>query len=71
VKLNDLDALRHLLLARGDETYDGEPVSHLAHALQSATLARAEGADPWLTAAALLHDIGHLASGRRLSLIHI
>jgi predicted HD phosphohydrolase len=37
--------------------YDGEPVDQLQHALQTAALARAEGADAELTVAALLHDI--------------
>ena len=32
---------------------------HRSHALQSAMLARAEGAEPPLRVAALLHDIGH------------
>lgn len=40
--------------------YGGEPVTQLAHALQSAALAEAEGAADTLVAAALLHDVGHL-----------
>ena len=50
----------------GTERYD-ESVTQLAHALQSAALARADGADDALVAAALLHDVGHLlelAEGR-------
>ncbi len=43
----------------GDELYD-EKVSQSSHALQCAALARSEGADDFLVAAALLHDIGHL-----------
>lgn len=43
----------------GTETYD-EDVSQLDHALQTAALARAEGADDALVAASLLHDVGHL-----------
>jgi phosphonate degradation associated HDIG domain protein len=43
----------------GAETYD-EDVSQLDHALQTAALARADGADDALVAAALLHDVGHL-----------
>ncbi len=58
-----LPQLRALLELRGGERYDGEPVSHLEHALQSATLARRAGAGDALVAAALLHDIGHLAAG--------
>lgn len=59
-----LETLRHLLEARGGERYDGEPVSHLDHALQCAGLALRAGADDALVAAALLHDIGHLAGGQ-------
>lgn len=49
-----------LLANRGDKVYDGEPVTQLQHALQSASLAEAEGASAALVAAALLHDLGHL-----------
>lgn len=38
----------------------GEDVSQLAHALQTAHHAKADGASPALVAAALLHDVGHL-----------
>jgi phosphonate degradation associated HDIG domain protein len=41
--------------------YD-EAVTELEHALQSAALARADGADDSLVVAALLHDVGHLVS---------
>lgn len=41
------------------DPYD-EQVSQLDHALQTASLARAEGAGDELVAAALLHDVGHL-----------
>ncbi len=58
-----LDTLRCWLETRGSERYDGEPVSHLEHALQCARLAKRAGADDALVVAALLHDIGHLASG--------
>ena len=44
---------------RGLEHY-GEDVNQLAHALQCAALAQADGASDALVAAALLHDIGHL-----------
>jgi phosphonate degradation associated HDIG domain protein len=43
----------------GVQNYD-EDVSQLDHALQTAALARAEGADDALVAASLLHDVGHL-----------
>jgi phosphonate degradation associated HDIG domain protein len=36
------------------------PIDQLEHALQCAALAEADGAEPTLVAAALLHDIGHL-----------
>jgi phosphonate degradation associated HDIG domain protein len=45
---------------RGHEQYSGEPVTQLEHALQTAALAEAEGADDELVTAALLHDLGHL-----------
>jgi phosphonate degradation associated HDIG domain protein len=43
----------------GAQSYD-EELSQLAHALQTAALARSAGADDALVAAALLHDVGHL-----------
>lgn len=43
----------------GGERYD-EDLGQSAHALQTAALARSEGADDALVAAALLHDVGHL-----------
>ena len=46
--------------AKGGRMYSGEPVTLLQHALQSATLAQAAGADAALITAALLHDLGHL-----------
>jgi len=49
-----------LFARRGDEQYAGEPVTQLEHALQSAALGEAEGADDELVTAALLHDLGHL-----------
>jgi phosphonate degradation associated HDIG domain protein len=53
-----LDEIAALFATRGAEAY-GEGVSIAQHSLQTAALARAEGADPALVAAALLHDIGH------------
>ena len=55
--LNDIETL---LQRRGHAQYSGEPVTQLQHALQTATLAEAEGADDALVTAALLHDLGHL-----------
>ena len=43
----------------GEQRYD-ETVSQLDHALQTAALARADGAADPLVLAALLHDVGHL-----------
>jgi phosphonate degradation associated HDIG domain protein len=43
----------------GADHYD-EELSQLAHALQTAALARGAGASDALTVAALLHDVGHL-----------
>jgi predicted HD phosphohydrolase len=48
-----------LFAAWGTDPYD-EEVSQLDHALQTAALARADGATDELVAAALLHDVGHL-----------
>jgi len=55
-----LHAIRDLFATRGNSQYGGEAVSQLEHALQSAALAMADGADDALVAAALLHDVGHL-----------
>jgi phosphonate degradation associated HDIG domain protein len=57
--MNELVALFESPAAR--RTYD-EEVTELEHALQTAALARAEGAADHLVAAALLHDVGHLVS---------
>jgi phosphonate degradation associated HDIG domain protein len=59
--LNDIEALfrRH-----GHEQYDGEPVTQLEHALQTAHLAEASGADDALVTACLLHDLGHLLANQ-------
>lgn len=51
-----LQVLEH----HGHESYFGEPVSQLEHALQCAHLAVQERASNALIAAALLHDVGHL-----------
>ena len=49
-----------VLMEGGGESYFGEPVTQLAHALQTAALAEAAGASDALIVAALLHDVGHL-----------
>jgi phosphonate degradation associated HDIG domain protein len=58
-----VDRLESLFLRRGAEAYLGEPVTVAQHMLQCAALAQAEGAPEPLIAAALLHDVGHLAFG--------
>jgi predicted HD phosphohydrolase len=45
-------------LAKLDHSLDGYKVSRLEHSLQTATRAEADGADPEMIAAALIHDIG-------------
>ncbi len=55
-----LAEIEQLFETRGHAQYDGEPVTQLEHALQSAHLAEQAGADGALIAAALLHDLGHL-----------
>jgi len=45
-------------LARLNESLEGYKVSRLEHSLQSATRAEADGADPEMVVAALVHDIG-------------
>lgn len=57
-----------LLFARhGAAQYSGEPVTQLAHALQTAELAEAAGASDELVTAALLHDLGHLLNDQGAS----
>ena len=49
-----------LFARKGGRAYDGEPVTQIEHALQTAARAEQEDAAPALVAAALLHDLGHL-----------
>src|SRR3954462_5107435 len=49
-----------LFARKGGRLYEGEGVTQLEHALQTAAQAEATGAQPALVAAALLHDLGHL-----------
>ena len=49
-----------LFARKGGREYDGEGVSQLEHALQTAAQAEAAGAPNALVAAALLHDLGHM-----------
>lgn len=57
--LASIDEVLALFDAHGDNRYD-EELSQRDHAVQTAALARAAGADDALVVAALLHDIGHL-----------
>jgi phosphonate degradation associated HDIG domain protein len=52
------------LKEKGGRAYEGEGVSQLEHALQSAQHAERAGAPAELVCAALLHDIGHLLNDR-------
>ena len=58
-----VDEIFDLFRRRGQERY-GERVTQLDHALQCARLAQLDGASADLTAAALLHDYGHLIEDR-------
>jgi len=59
-----IDDIVGLYRAKGDREYEGEGVSQLEHALQSAHLAERAGAAPELVCAAFLHDIGHLLNDK-------
>jgi len=54
-----IDEVLALYAEFGEDHYD-EELRQLDHALQTAALAVAEGAEEPLVAAALLHDVGHL-----------
>ena len=58
--MNAVDKVIALYESKGTAQYGREVVSQTEHALQCAALAEAEGAEPALIAASLLHDIGHL-----------
>jgi phosphonoacetaldehyde hydrolase len=55
-----VDDLVELFERAGHSQYGAEAVTQLEHALQTASLARADRADAELIAASLLHDVGHL-----------
>ncbi|MCD0504989.1 phosphonate degradation HD-domain oxygenase [Bordetella petrii] len=59
-----LQDIEQLFIERGHRTYDGEPVTQLQHALQTAALAEHAGAPPHLITSCLLHDLGHLIADR-------
>ena len=55
-----IDDICTLFARKGGRAYEGEPVTQLEHALQSAHLAEQSDADDELVTACLLHDLGHL-----------
>ena len=59
-----IDRIIGLYETKGGREYEGEGVSQLEHALQSAHRAEQDGAAPELICAALLHDIGHLINDK-------
>lgn len=60
------DSLLESLAGAAARQYGGEAVTELAHSLQCADLAEAEGADEELVLACLLHDVGRYAVDQRL-----
>lgn len=58
----DLKDIETLYRTAGTAQYGAEAVSQEQHALQCAQLATQAGSSPALVAAALLHDLGHLAA---------
>jgi gamma-butyrobetaine dioxygenase len=56
-----VDVIAGLFAREGTASYLGEPVTQAAHMLLCAALAERDGAADALVAAALLHDVGHLA----------
>ena len=59
-----VDEILSLFETKGNRAYEGEGVSQLEHALQSAHRAEQAGASPELICAALLHDVGHLINDK-------
>ena len=59
-----IEDLIRLYEVKGGREYEGEGISQLEHALQSAQLAEQAGAAPALVCAALLHDVGHLLNDK-------
>ena len=57
--MTTVDEVLGLYRSWGEHHYD-EELGQLGHALQTATLAEAEGSSDALVVAALLHDVGHL-----------
>ncbi|HVJ23482.1 MAG TPA: HD domain-containing protein [Burkholderiales bacterium] len=59
-----IEDLIKLYEVKGGREYEGEGISQLEHALQSAQFAEQAGAAPALVCAALLHDVGHLLNDK-------
>ena len=59
-----IDSIIGLYREKGGREYEGEGVSQLEHALQSAYRAEQAGASAALICAALLHDVGHLINDK-------
>lgn len=55
--------IQDIFVRRGGERYLGEAVTLAEHMLQGATIAERNGDPEEIVAAALLHDIGHVAGG--------
>lgn len=55
-----IEDLIQLFSENGSQTYGGEAISQLEHALQCAALAEAAGESQELVTACLFHDLGHL-----------
>lgn len=55
-----METLLELLVSRGLNSYDGEQVTQLEHALQSAAQAFTNNLPEHLIVSALFHDVGHL-----------
>lgn len=59
-----IEQILELYKRKGGRAYEGEGITQLEHALQSAHLAEQALAAPELVCAALLHDIGHLLNDK-------
>jgi phosphonate degradation associated HDIG domain protein len=59
-----VEEILSLYETKGQREYEGEGISQLEHALQSAHRAQQAGAPAELVCAALLHDIGHLINDK-------
>jgi phosphonate degradation associated HDIG domain protein len=62
--MHHVDLIFDLFEKRGSVEYFGEAVSQCEHAFEAAFFAEKDGADEALIVSALLHDIGHMLTGR-------